>query len=56
MITILHKHQIVLINPTNLASWRFNFYNLPVSKVKKIVLTRFSMAFMEFIIEWNVIG
>jgi len=45
-----------LINPTNLVSWRLHFLNLPVSKIKKIILTRFSMAFMEFIVTWSVIG
>ncbi len=39
-----------MINPSNLASWKLSYFNLPIHKVKNIVLTRFSMAFVEFIV------
>ena len=56
MIGILHKHNISLVNPSNLASWRLYHLHLPVSKVRQIILTRFSMSFVEFIIAWSSIG
>ena len=56
MIILFHKHDIILVNPCNLASWKLHHLSLPVSKVKYVLLTRFSMAFVEFIIAWGAIG
>ena len=56
MIILMHKHEISLINPCNLASWKLHYLSLPVSKVRYVLLTRFSMAFVEFIVAWGAVG
>jgi hypothetical protein len=56
MIILLHKHEIALINPCNLASWKLHYLSLPVSKVRYLLLTRFCMAFVEFIVAWGALG
>jgi hypothetical protein len=50
MIVILHKHNIMLVNPSNLASWKLIYLNLPLMHVKFVVLTKFTMAFVEFLV------
>lgn len=56
MIGLIHKQNMMLINPSNLDSFKLHHLYLPVSKVKQIILTRFSMSFIEFIIPWSIIG